>query len=521
MSDTNRHIADDHLCVSLQQRTHLTEEEDTYKLKQEIHCWDPSKTAIIICDMWDAHWCAGASSRVAEMAPRMNEVISKARSQGVLIVHAPSDCMKAYRDHPARKLAAWHQSDRAKQMINDKLLETEEAAQWPIDQRDGGCACTPHCKTGSPWSRQVQTLEIRDGDAISDSGSEIAGLFWKRGIENVILMGVHTNMCVIGRSFGLRNMVRLGFNVVLMRDLTDTMYNPESWPQVNHFTGTSLIVEYIEQYVCPSMVSTDFTGEKQFRFEEDDRPLLAFIVAEGEYHTDETLPAFAHQLLLAEGLNCGFAMGKCSTKGPGRHNIENLQILEDADMAVISVRRRALTRERMDMIRDFIQRGHPLLAIRTSSHAFNALGEVPFADSGLPPSYNDGETSLSQWVNFDEAIIGGNYQGHYRNTEAGTTITLVPGMEAHPLLSGCPMEEGFVSPSTLYKNRPLRSADAQVLITGAIEGQPAEPALWINTVNRNQVIYTSLGHRDDWHKEGFQCLMRNSVYFLLGISSSK
>ena len=45
-------------------------------------------------------------------------------------------------------------------------------------------------------------------------------------------MGVHTNMCVIGRSFGLRNMVRLGMNVVLMRDMTDTMYDSKQWPEV-------------------------------------------------------------------------------------------------------------------------------------------------------------------------------------------------------------------------------------------------------------------------------------------------
>src|SRR5262245_27478410 len=52
--------------------------------------WDPRKTAIVVCDMWDTHWCAGASRRVAEMAPRMNEVLKKARQQGVFIIHCPS-----------------------------------------------------------------------------------------------------------------------------------------------------------------------------------------------------------------------------------------------------------------------------------------------------------------------------------------------------------------------------------------------------------------------------------------------
>jgi hypothetical protein len=32
------------------------------------------------------------------------------------------------------------------------------------------------------------------------------------------------------------------------------------------------MVEYIETYVCPSIVSSDFTGKKQFTFKGDKRP---------------------------------------------------------------------------------------------------------------------------------------------------------------------------------------------------------------------------------------------------------
>ena len=54
----------------------------------------------IICDMWDKHWCPDATERVAEMAPVMNRVIAKARENGVLIVHCPSDTMNYYKDYP-------------------------------------------------------------------------------------------------------------------------------------------------------------------------------------------------------------------------------------------------------------------------------------------------------------------------------------------------------------------------------------------------------------------------------------
>ena len=68
-----------------------------------------------------------------------------------------------------------------------------------------------------------------------------------------MLMGVHTNMCVLGRPFGLRNLARSGKNVVLVRDLTDTMYNSRMWPYVSHFEGTNRIVEHIEKYVAPTI----------------------------------------------------------------------------------------------------------------------------------------------------------------------------------------------------------------------------------------------------------------------------
>ena len=67
--------------------------------------WLPSRTAIIVCDMWDLHHCRNAVVREGEMAPRMNEVLEQARDAGVLIIHAPRSCMKAYEDTTARERA--------------------------------------------------------------------------------------------------------------------------------------------------------------------------------------------------------------------------------------------------------------------------------------------------------------------------------------------------------------------------------------------------------------------------------
>src|SRR5262249_32790337 len=61
-------------------------------------------TAIIVCDMWDNHWCTAAARRVDSLARTMSPVVDESRNCGILIIHAPSDTMKFYSDYPQRRL---------------------------------------------------------------------------------------------------------------------------------------------------------------------------------------------------------------------------------------------------------------------------------------------------------------------------------------------------------------------------------------------------------------------------------
>lgn len=502
------------LKISKQYRVASELDSGSYVVVNEIEYLDPESTAIIVCDMWDQHWCTSATDRVDELAPEINNLLLKAREKGVFIVHAPSDVMDYYQGTPQRRLGKKYLNKQEERQLTAEKLDSEKDAVWPIDQKDGGCDCKTKCNISKPWKRQHKAIEIFPEDAISANGAEMIGLFRKKGIRNVILLGVHANMCMVNRSFSLRNMSRMGMNVMLMRDMTDVMYNPEMYPFVSHYTGKSLMMEYIETFISPTIVSCDFTGGKQFRFKDDSRPMIAFVTAESEYRANQRLPEFAHELMIKEDIQCEFALGKPIMKGDGRHNIENLQILNDADLAVFFIRRRALEPEKMDIIRDYISSGKPVLGIRTASHAFDAKKNVPREGGGIVSA--DGKVSemLAQWPGFDKEVLGGNYQGHFGHLKEGTRISIVPGMEGHPLLEGFPME-GYTSPNWLYRNRPLRSDQIQVLLTGTIPGVDPEPVLWINNTEKNDVIYTSLGHWDDWEEEGFRNVMFNSVNYLL------
>ena len=90
------------------------------------------------------------------------------------------------------------------------------------------------------------TASFAGFDGVSDSGQEIYNFCRQEGIDKIVLMGVHTNICILNRGFGARQMTRLGFDVVLARDLTDSMYDPRTRPFVSHARGTELVIEHID-----------------------------------------------------------------------------------------------------------------------------------------------------------------------------------------------------------------------------------------------------------------------------------
>jgi type 1 glutamine amidotransferase/nicotinamidase-related amidase len=495
------------LTLSTRKRVETTEGSGKFRIVSSQLEWKASKTAIIICDMWDKHWCEGATHRVAELAPYMNEVVCKARDKGILIVHAPSGTTNHYKDHPARK--------RARKALKKANLPTdiggwctwinekEKVTGYPIDHSDGGCDCEPKCKQGSPWRKQIGTIQILNEDAISDSGVEIWNLLEQRGIKNVILMGVHTNMCVLGRPFGLRNMARYGKNVVLMRDLTDTMYNSRMDPFVSHFTGTDFVVEHIEKFVCPTITSTALTNQEQFCFQNDKRLRVIFVSAESEYGAADSLPEFSHGLQMKYGLNCEIIQGSTDKRGKERDYIAGMEVLMNADLVVLFVRRRAFPAQQMKYFSDYLERGKPLIALRTSSHAFDTRGKHP-----------DGHI---EWRTFDPEVLGGNYNGHHGRGPT-TSVNLASGAERHQILAG--VQTPFRSKSSLYKANPLAKS-TETLLIGTIPDKEPEPVAWTNRYRKSRIFYTSLGNVDDFKNPQFLRLLINAVFWAMEKPVSK
>jgi len=352
------------------------------------------------------------------------------------------------------------------------------------------------CKTHKAWTSQIDTLEIKAPDAITDS-AEAYYLLQQRGIDNLIVMGVHVNMCVLGRPFGIRQMVRQGKNVLLMRDMTDSMYNSRSKPHVSHVRGTELVIEHIEKYWCPSVTSSDLLGGPSFRFAEDTRPHVAFIVSDDHYDADKTLPEFAQMLRQRYGCYCTVLHGQ------GKADIPATEELQAADCLVLYVRRLVLPEVQLERIRQYVSSGKALVALRTASHAFSAHYKPP--KDYRPPQ------GRAEWRSFDADVLGGNYHGHTSN-DLGTEVKLLAGAAGHPILAGVDPRP-WHSTGSLYLVSPI-DPGAKVLLSGSV-GEKTEPLTWIRRYKGGRVFYTGLGHPDDFKVPQFRRLLANAIYWAM------
>jgi nicotinamidase-related amidase len=234
-----------------------------FQVSEEVLRWEVAQTGIIICDMWDTHTCLTAAQRLGAMAPRMNQVVSAARNLGVMIFHCPSDTMKYYEGRPQRLRLQRAPMVPAPLPIRatPQNREISGGCSDPINRRyiGPGPATTVAGGHNEPWEREHPAIDIIGYDGITENGQEIYNYCKREGITNLAIMGVHTNICILNRSFGIRMMKRVGFNMVVARDLTDAGVDSRQPPYVSQARGTELIVEHIEANYCPSILGEDLT----------------------------------------------------------------------------------------------------------------------------------------------------------------------------------------------------------------------------------------------------------------------
>jgi type 1 glutamine amidotransferase len=230
-------------------------------------------------------------------------------------------------------------------------------------------------------------------------------------------------------------------------------------------------------------------------------PKAAFITGDHEYRSEFSMPMIARILEARHGIETTVAYAKPTPQT--EDNIEGLEALADADVAVFFLRWRRLPGDQLAKIIAYLHTGRPIVGIRTATHSFN------YSQGHRLERWNDG---------FGIDVFGQNWIRHHGHLST-TRVTMAPNAEGHPILRGLPEE--MTVPSWLYVVNPLIGDAKPLLIGHAINPQRGidhgpQPVAWTKTYNGAPVFFMTLGHPKDFEQEAVRRLLVNGIYWALG-----
>lgn len=253
---------------------------------------------------------------------------------------------------------------------------------------------------------------------------------------------------------------------------------------------------------------------------------IVFLAGDHEYRSEESLPALARVLAKRHGFKCTVLFSLEKETGdilPGSSYMPGTDVLKSADLMVIFLRFQNFPKEQMQPIVDYLERGGPIVGMRTSTHAFKIPADSPFARFDYNYKGDDFKHG------FGRQILGETWAGHYgKNHVMSTRLDIVPAQKDHPILRG--VQQPWVhaggywtepkSDSTvLAMAQPLSSMEAD---SPAAEGKKPCPGVWIRNYesangDKGRVFTTTYGASEDLLNDGFRRIMVNGCLWAMGM----
>ncbi len=255
---------------------------------------------------------------------------------------------------------------------------------------------------------------------------------------------------------------------------------------------------------------------------------IVFLSGDHEYRSEETLPALARVLAKHHGFKCTVLFNVDAQSGaivPGNSNSPGLEALATADLAVFFLRFQNLPSEQMKHIAAYLDRGGPVVGLRTATHAF----KLPATDAFARYSW---DYKREDYVGgFGHQVLGQSWVGHYgKNHTQSTRIDIVPAAAGHPILRGV---NGVWAREGAYVGKPT---DGDILtmaqpLDGMTPDSPADPAKppmpseWTRSYRSNSGkigrVFTSLyGASEDLLNEGYRRMLVNATFWALGMETA-
>ena len=256
---------------------------------------------------------------------------------------------------------------------------------------------------------------------------------------------------------------------------------------------------------------------------------IVLLAGDHEYRSEETVPALARILAKHHGFKCTVLFTVDSESGfidPAADNIPGTEALANADLMLIFFRFKNLPDEQMQPIVDYLDRGGPVIGLRTSTHAFKIPADAKFAKYDFR---YDGEDFH---LGFGRQILGETWAGHYgANHQMSTRLDIDPGATEHPILRG--VKDMWVQ-SGGYWTEPLEPFEvlgwAQPLKSMRPDAEPADdkepcPGIWTRKYKgsdgtEGRVFTTTYGASEDLLNDGYRRCLINACFWASGLEAA-
>lgn len=258
---------------------------------------------------------------------------------------------------------------------------------------------------------------------------------------------------------------------------------------------------------------------------------IVFIASDHEYRSEETCPAIARIMAKRYGFKCTVLFGQTPDGliKPGSSHIPGIEAIDDADLLFLFLRFVRPEDAWMKRLKAYLQRGGPVIGLRTTTHAFNGL-------QGKYAHYNYNYRGEDFIGGFGRQVLGETWNpklgaGHYgRNHKYATALHVVPDQENHPIMRGVQEMHAMAgaysarpmpNSTILATNRVLKSMEV-----GAepIEGKTPQPAAWVRTYQlkdgkEGRVFCTTQGASEDILSEGVRRMIINATLWCLNMEA--
>lgn len=257
---------------------------------------------------------------------------------------------------------------------------------------------------------------------------------------------------------------------------------------------------------------------------------VVLLSGDEEYRSEETMPQLGKILSQRHGFKCTVLFSINPQTGeidPKTTNNEpGIEALDNADLCVMGLRFRAWPEEQMKHFVDYYLAGKPIIALRTSTHAFQFGKDHPGA-------YAKYDWQSKEWPGgFGKQVLGETWVAHHgTHKKEATRGVIEPGAKSSPILRGV---ENIFGTTDVYTAHP--PPDATVLVRGEVlsgmnptdppvagqKNDPMQPVVWIrepkNEAGRtNKTLTTTMGAATDLENEGLRRLLINAAYWAVGL----